>query len=84
LRQDAAAFRRTQSTRPACGRYERRTRRATVADDDTSKREQAQEAILNEIIRRADGSPLSVVLLSEAWAWLMYPNQSHGTSAATK
>ena len=55
-----------------------------MADDDTSKREQAQEAILNEIIRRADGSPLSVVLLSEAWAWLMYPNQSHGTSAATK
>ena len=55
-----------------------------MADDDTSKRRQAQDAILDEIIKRADGSPLSIALLSEAWAWLMYPNQSHGSSAVTK
>jgi hypothetical protein len=53
-----------------------------VADDDTSKGKQAQDAILDEIIKNASSSSTRILALAEAWAWLRDPNQSHGGGAA--
>jgi hypothetical protein len=46
------------------------------------KAEQAQDAILDEIVKNASSSSTRIVALAEAWAWLMYPNQSHGGGSA--
>lgn len=53
-----------------------------MVDGDTSKAEQAQDAILDEIIKNASSSSTRILALAEAWAWLMYPNQSHGGGSA--
>jgi hypothetical protein len=54
-----------------------------VVDGDTSKAaEQAQDAILDEIIKNASSSSTRILVLAEAWAWLTYPNQSHGGGSA--
>jgi hypothetical protein len=65
----------------ARGSYERE-REAIVDDDDTSKCRQAQDALLDEIIKNATSSSTRILALAEAWAWLMYPNQSHGGGSA--
>jgi hypothetical protein len=48
------------------------------------KRSDAQDAILDQIIKSVDGSARAVRDLAEAWAWLRSPSQSHGGGAATE
>ena len=57
-----------------------------MADNESDKREQAQDAILEAIpaLLAERGPSLGVLNLAEAWAWLSVPNQSHGGSSGTK
>jgi hypothetical protein len=48
---------------------------------DKSKRQQAQDAILDEI-NKNPGNSLVVLRLAEAWAWLREPSQPHGGGPA--
>ena len=43
---------------------------------------EVKQALYDEIVERIDAttSPLGVLQLAEAYAWVMIPNQSHGGS----
>ena len=55
---------------------------AIAVDGDTSKAEQVQDAILDEIIKNASSSSIRILALAGEWARLKYPNQSHGGGSA--
>jgi len=50
---------------------------ATTEDD-------VRQALLEEIAKRVEGeTPRGLLMLAEAYAWLVVPNQAHGSSASS-
>lgn len=45
-------------------------------------KDEAKQAILDEIVRTVNGPSAYVLHLAEAYAWLNSPSQSHGGSSA--
>jgi hypothetical protein len=49
-----------------------------------TSRDEVQDALLDEIKKRAEGAnALNLLWLAEAYAWLVNPNQGHGNTTVS-